>query len=151
YIESIQSVHDKVNFGTLMHRLFSKIENPDEIDFVIHEMVFAGLISEEEMPEIKTKVSEVLKNPVVAAWFSAEYEAITEAGILTKAGATRIPDRIIIKDNKATVIDFKFGKPEPEHTLQVLEYMQLTRELGYESVSGILYYAETDSVVEVHD
>ena len=63
------------------------------------------------------------------------------------------PDRVVIApDGSASVIDYKFGRPEKEHLRQVRTYMDLYRAMGHPSVSGTLWYIREDgedSFVEV--
>ena len=50
---------------------------------------------------------------------------------------------------RITVIDYKFGKENPEYHKQVRGYMDLFRKMGYSDVSGAIWYVYTDKVVEV--
>ena len=55
-----------------------------------------------------------------------------------------------MKDGKETVVvDFKFGKPKEEHQEQVRGYMDLLREMGYQNITGYLWYVYPNKVVEV--
>jgi ATP-dependent exoDNAse (exonuclease V) beta subunit len=64
----------------------------------------------------------------------------TEIEILLPDGKTIRPDRLILEEGRATVIDFKTGKPAESHKKQIRMYEEKIRELGYEKVSGVLLY-----------
>ena len=76
------------------------------------------------------------------------YESILKNGLRRSFGANEITEsnpldweRLrILKDGEVIVVDFKFGKPYPEYNIQVKEYMDLLHGMGYEQVSGYLWY-----------
>ena len=55
----------------------------------------------------------------------------------------------MMKDGKVVVVDFKFGKPNPEYNEQVEKYMELLHDMGYEQVSGYLWYVFYNQVEEI--
>ena len=59
------------------------------------------------------------------------------------------PDRVMRDENETIVVDFKFGKPKEEHQEQVRGYMNLLREMGYQNITGYLWYVYPNKVVEV--
>ena len=46
------------------------------------------------------------------------------------------PDRVIVKDNIAMVIDFKTGRREKIHEEQVSQYVDILRKMNYKKVEG---------------
>jgi RecB family endonuclease NucS len=53
------------------------------------------------------------------------------------------------KDDEVVVVDFKFGKPNPEYNEQVERYMKLLREMGYKQVRGYLWYVYRNTLGEI--
>ena len=55
---------------------------------------------------------------------------------------TRRPDRVMMKDGRMVVVDFKFGKPSKKYNRQVKDYMQLLTRMGYDpkQMEGYLWY-----------
>ena len=51
--------------------------------------------------------------------------------------------------NKMVVVDFKFGKPKDEYRQQVAEYMALIKSMGYNNVSGYLWYVYPNKIEEI--
>ena len=52
------------------------------------------------------------------------------------------PDRVMINDNHAIVIDYKFGHEQPKsHLEQVRDYMTLLQQMGYSTEGHIIYNA----------
>ncbi len=74
-------------------------------------------------------------------------EVITEAGILLPDGKTKRPDRVIIKDGKATVIDFKFGDENPHYIDQVNQYRELLINMGYKNTEAFIWYVDKNIII----
>lgn len=59
---------------------------------------------------------------------------------MTKDGLYR-PDKVLIKDGKAVVIDYKFGAHnDGKYRKQVRQYLNLLEKMGYESPTGYIWY-----------
>ena len=56
----------------------------------------------------------------------------------------------MIKDEQVIVVDFKFGKPNPEYNKQVQKYMELLHDMGYEQISGYLWYVFDNKLEEIN-
>ena len=61
-----------------------------------------------------------------------------------------IPDRVVIKNNQATVIDYKSGAQEEKHKKQINTYADLLLKMGYKDVKKYLLYTTDLAVVEVN-
>ena len=63
---------------------------------------------------------------------------------------TRRPDRVMIKGNKAVVVDYKFGSEKSKlHHKQVANYMNLLHQMGYTSIEGYIWYLSMGEIVKV--
>jgi ATP-dependent exoDNAse (exonuclease V) beta subunit len=150
FIKSIQFIEDKVNYGTLMHKILSRIETSADIEEVIEEMRSTGIVDFEEAKNLKTKITKIISRPTVIDWFSNKYKIKKESGILTSKGEIRIPDRILFSESEVIVIDFKFGEIRIEYEDQLLEYMQIVSEIEpTKKVKGFIYYADKAKPVEI--
>jgi len=149
FIESVETVAEKVNYGILMHRIFSEIKTEDDVDSVLQNLYFAGYLTAKEREVLKNKVKNIIARDTVKPWFSESNNIITEQAILTKNGEIRIPDRVILTDDNITVIDFKFGQIRDEYEEQIKEYQSLLAEIYNKPTLGIIYYAESDTMIEV--
>jgi hypothetical protein len=47
------------------------------------------------------------------------------------------------------VVDFKFGRPNPDYHDQVRQYMQLIEAMGHKNVQGFLWYVYSNIIEEV--
>ena len=139
--------------GQIMHNLFSMIRTPKDVASAIARLRMEGIIeSDEHEAKIRKLTDGALKNPKAQEWFSGEWEPYNECDILNrKNGTLKIhrPDRVMVKGNKAIVVDFKFGKHNTDYEDQVREYMHLLGEMGYGEVRGYLWYVFYNELEEI--
>jgi hypothetical protein len=74
---------------------------------------------------------------------------MNEAEILTSEGTAKRPDRVIIRDDKVTVIDFKFGLEKREHLNQIRSYQRLLLDMGYPEVEAFLWYVDSNRIMGI--
>lgn len=142
-----EAVRKKINYGKLMHEVFEGINTPADIPVAVRKLVLEGKITAEESDGIGKRVNEMIKNPLVSEWFADDIKVLTEAGILLPSGLTRRPDRVIFKDGKATIIDFKFGEENPPYAGQIDLYRSLLIDMGYNDIEGFIWYVDKDLIV----
>ena len=138
-----------VNYGKLMHEIFSTIKTKEDIDAAVSNQYFDGKLSTKEQDLLKIKIKSIVENKKVSDWFSNKWIIRNEDAILNSKGERRIPDRVLFSKTQTVVIDFKFGEKHKEHTNQVKEYIDLLKEMKYPDVKGFLFYAEKNLVEEV--
>lgn len=139
--------------GQLLHNLFSVIRTQNDIPSAIERLRFEGIIeSAEQERQIKKLTEWALNHPLVKEWYSGNWELYNECAIIYKEKGelqTRRPDRVMMKDGKVVVVDFKFGKKRTDYNKQVRDYMNLLSDMGYENIRGYLWYVFDNEFVEV--
>ncbi|MBR4967032.1 MAG: UvrD-helicase domain-containing protein [Bacteroidaceae bacterium] len=139
--------------GELMHFVLSNIEKKSDIDKALEKtLVLKGLIAtEEEYNSAKNILMRALDNPKAENWFNGTYKLFNERSILFADGEekSRRPDRVMIKDDTAIVVDYKFAREREEHIEQVRLYMELLRKIGYKDVKGYLWYGYKNEIKEI--
>ena len=142
-----EAIRKKINYGKLMHEVFEGINTSVDIPVAVRKLVLEGKITEEESNGIEKGVDEMIRKPIVSDWFAQDIRVLTEAGILLPSGLTRRPDRVIFKDGKATIIDFKFGEENPHYAGQIDLYRNLLIDMGYNNIEGFIWYVDKDKIV----
>ncbi len=89
----------------------------------------------------------LIASPRVSEWFMPGNEILNEAGILMPSGTTKRPDRVIFRDGKAIIIDFKFGDESARYAEQVNQYRQLMTEMGYSGIEAFIWYVDKNIIV----
>ena len=139
----------RINYGKLMHEVFESIETAADIPATVRRFLIEGKVSEDEANELETKIAFLIAFPPVSEWFQQGNKIMTEAEILIPSGNTRRPDRIIFRDDKTIIVDFKFGEENPHYRHQILNYRKLLNEMGYQNVEGYLWYVDINQIVSV--
>lgn len=138
--------------GELLHLVMSWIERKEDVSAAIERVTIEGLISsEKQFNNIKRLIDNAIANPMAADWFDGTYKLYNECSILTKDDdkKSRRPDRVMIKDKEAVVVDYKFAKENEEYKKQVRKYMSLLTEMGYSKVKGYLWYVYKNKIETV--
>ncbi|MCD8260118.1 MAG: UvrD-helicase domain-containing protein [Bacteroides sp.] len=152
--EEVDSKSERyIKQGRLLHALFSGIKTTHDIEKAINRLVFDGLVESYKQEEQLRKIANfALSHPRVAKWYSGEYKLYNECVILYRDKnelQTRRPDRVMVKDNEIVVVDFKFGKRQPDHVNQISEYMNLLLRMGHPDVKGYIWYVFENKLQQV--
>jgi len=142
------------NFGILMHKTFQNADTETEIHRAVQAMQEDGILSPYDAAILSQRIDHALSNPTVREWFDGSWERICREQeiILPHASTTRRPDRVMIRDNRAIVVDYKFGSQEAEkNRKQLREYIQLLREMGYTVCEGYLWYVKLGEIEKIED
>lgn len=138
-----------VGHGKLMHELLATSTHTDMLTDAVDMFVREGKLPATEATLLTESLSDKLAAEPFKEWFSGSYEIKAEATILTPDGRSYRPDRVMIKDGGAVVLDFKFGHEDASHAVQVRSYAAILTQMGYSPVSGYVWYVERDELQKV--
>lgn len=147
--ESGSPVNEKINYGLLIHEVLSRIKVLAQIPLVLDQQLFEGTINKKERDQLEEKINNLLATGDVRAWFTDGWEVRTEVSVLTTSGKMSRFDRVMIRGNKAVVVDFKLSRKGTGYQKQIKRYVALLREMGYQPVEGYLLYIEEGQVERV--
>ncbi len=137
--------------GIKLHKAFEGANTTDDIYHSIERMCCNSHITPLEAEHLRMKIEEAMQNDTVANWFSGEWEDVKyEAHILSK-GKTLRPDRVMIKDGRAIVVDYKFGeKINKSYNKKIQKYIDLLGDMNiYSAVEGYIWYVRLGIVERV--
>ena len=149
FIKSHDEVAGRINYGKLMHRAFEFIETRDDIKDSVSRLILEGLIPASESEQMAYRLEELISAPAVSDWFKPGNKVIREAEILIPSANIRRPDRVILSEGKAIVIDFKFGNENAHYAEQVGEYCRLLSRMGYKATEGYIWYVDRKKITKV--
>jgi ATP-dependent exoDNAse (exonuclease V) beta subunit len=142
-----------IDRGSLLHTLFSAIRTKADIEPAIEQLVFEGIIGDRDTEEeVRAVATTALAHPQVEEWYSGQWRLFNECAIIyNEDGRTQVrrPDRVMMKDGRVIVVDFKFGKPDKRHETQVQHYMDLLARMGYQDIEGYLWYVIDETIQHV--
>lgn len=140
---------ERRKYGLLLHDLMAGIRSESDAEGVMQSFLFEGRITEQEKLELEQSWQTMLSNPEIKRWFNTDMEVRNESQILTPGGEIYRPDRVMLKEEKAVVLDFKTGAPRDADREQLAEYMQLLKSMGYADIIGSIIYTESAELLEV--
>ena len=141
---------DSRRHGTLVHSILENVNVPSDLRGAIDQAVYSGLVEADEAMELESWLAEAVASVEDRGWFAVTgavhrnersiYDPVS--GELTR------PDRVVVRDGRVEIIDYKTGRHDPAHKRQVAGYMESYRNMGYSEVSGYIWYIGRE-VVEV--
>ena len=149
FSQESQAVRKKINYGKLMHEVFEGINTAADVSTAVKKLVLEGKIADEESADLEKRIKDMIRMPRIAEWFSPDNGILKEAGILLPSGVTRRPDRVIFKQGKTTIIDFKFGEENVHYAQQVDQYRRLLIDMGYSDIEAVIWYVDKNKIVNV--
>jgi len=151
--DAIPSIQLRVN--TAKSDLYTSASEKREIGNQLHDLL-AQLPDMDSWPLLRAKstldlslLDALLAIPKVQSFFNKEQLAFKEVDILCPDGKIIRPDRVNKVDGALQVIDFKTGKPKPEHHDQINRYKQTLVSMGHQVTEGVLIYVESKELVYV--
>lgn len=136
-------------FGIYFHLLMAETKDSEGIKKSLSKLVDSG--------KIESKMSHAIEDAAVAFYRSASNKGIfddlekviDEHPILLPSGKMLRPDKVIVRDQDVIVLDFKTGKKDPEHEVQVWNYKKNLEAIFNKKVVPMLYYTQTDLFIQV--
>ncbi|MDO4929836.1 MAG: UvrD-helicase domain-containing protein [Bacteroidales bacterium] len=143
--------NDYIGQGKVMHHIFSMIRTTADVENALTAVRAKGILTtDKEADDIRKLIEKSFSNPQAADWFSGTWTLHNECNILSRDNAgelvVRRPDRVMMKDGKTVVVDFKFGKAQNKYANQVREYCELLKRMGHTDVEGYLWYVYENKI-----
>lgn len=144
-----------IDRGKLLHTVFAAIATADDVDRAIDRLAFEGVIADSNAEaEIRQLVARAFSLPRIREWYDGSWQLFSERDIIWLQDGrlcNRRPDRVMVRDGRTVVVDFKFGKPRKQYVRQVQGYMRLLQRMGYPpgGIEGYLWYVDQGSIESV--
>ena len=134
--------------GNLIHFIMGLIETEKDIDDALNAALRNGNISTDEIEALKTKIYEIVHHPELLPYYKEGIIVKNEKDIITQDGHFVRPDRVVIKDNKATIIDYKTGKKDSRYKEQLYGYTDALQSIGYSIKDKIIIYVNDEITLD---
>jgi len=142
----------KTHYGNLVHTLLSGIKTFSDTEPVLKEALSEGLIAAEDLGLLREMIQGVLNHPELKLLFTDRSSVKTEPEILLPDGKVYRPDRVVFMDGITVVVEYKTGKKDEKHAIQLETYGKLLKGMGFGEVKKILVYLhEKTEVVILQD
>ncbi|WP_165750300.1 UvrD-helicase domain-containing protein [Cellulophaga sp. Z1A5H] len=134
--------------GNTIHKILSLIETVDDITPCFEMLVKKGSLSTEEVPLLELKVRAIIEHRDLKEFYTKDAIVKNETDIITKNGIILRPDRLVINENKATIIDYKTGARNISYKDQIDTYAYAIEEMGYQINKKIIIYINEEIIPE---
>ena len=133
-----------INQGNVIHYILGAIYTTTDLNRAIQMALQKGLIKEQEVKEIKEIVKKVILHKDLNQFYEKGIEVLNERDLLMADGTIQRPDRVVIKNNHATIIDYKTGEQNPKYHHQLNTYAESFSNMGYIIDHKIIVYINTE-------
>lgn len=131
---------DAIEKGKLYHQLLSRIHYTHDMETVLQEALEHGELNQDEHHQAMQYLGKMLRHPQLEPWFLPPVKTFNERELTDQNGVIYRPDRFVINNGKAAVIDYKTGSPSEDHEKQVRHYASLLQAMGYQIVACLVVY-----------
>lgn len=133
---------EAIKKGNFIHYTMGLIKTEADIDTAIAHMINKGDLESAEGSQIKETVQQIVWHPELKSFFAADITVRNESDIITKNGLILRPDRMVFKNNRVTLIDYKTGKKAPKYYEQLYTYADALKTMGYIVENKVLVYID---------
>jgi ATP-dependent exoDNAse (exonuclease V) beta subunit len=139
---------DAINFGNILHEIMAFINTKDDVNLAIQKATELGLITFSQNAIFKETIDKIVNHEELISFFDADAKVYNEQNIIKKATKNSKPDRVVIKDNMAYLLDYKTGEKHNKHKAQLEEYELALQEMNYTvAKKAIIYIGESIEIV----
>jgi hypothetical protein len=134
--------------GVVLHDILSRIKTTDDLHDSVRKSVMAGDLTEMEAADAEEMLKFKFAEVAGRGWYNGG-EVLNETSLINSDGNIYRPDRVVKKDGKVIVIDYKFGEHDSRYSSQLRRYADIWRRMGYDRVEAYLWYVLSGDIVEV--
>ena len=139
-LEQSKDGDEAKDFGLLIHALFAQIDHAEDVDTVLKDGYHRGDFSKEDMLLYAKMFKKIVEHPKLSTYFSKKYSVLNEQTILLNQAQILRPDRIVINEQEAVVLDYKTGVQKQEHFTQIKGYCEAVNQVTGKATTGYLIY-----------
>ncbi len=138
-----------IEFGNVVHQILSFIEKREDIEVAVQEAVGTGMINEGQREPVSNALYNVIDHPELAGYFNSG-RVLNEQPILNSFGKILVPDRVVLENQNALLLDYKTGTPMIKHKEQVENYKNAIESMGiHVSKMRLVYIGEEVKVINL--
>ncbi|MEN8185668.1 MAG: UvrD-helicase domain-containing protein [Bacteroidota bacterium] len=140
---------DAIEYGNVIHKIMENVFIESDVDKSVDQFITDGILKPEEGKNIGFLLQELVNHPELRDYYRQGLRVYNEREIINEDSHVLIPDRLVFDGSKVTIIDYKTGKQEKKHKLQIDSYANVLQEMDYEINKKILVYINQEiSIIE---
>ena len=135
--------NNAVNFGYAFHEIMARIYVKTDVEEAIQFVHNQGHIRINQLDQLLNLINQLVRHPELEIFFNPNNLQYNERTLLRPDGSPLRPDCFVVLPNNAVaVLDYKTGKPRPEHKDQLLEYASFFEKLGHQVTQKTIVYVD---------
>lgn len=131
---------DAIEFGNILHQILSYIITATDLQFALTKSLDEGLIQHSQKTIFEEKIKQIIYHPELEDFFNPKYSVFTEHNIISPNEINLKPDRLVLNNNEAFLIDYKTGSPEEKHKIQIENYARVIEKMNVKVTKKVLLY-----------
>ncbi len=139
---------EAIVFGNLIHEMMANILSEKDISKTVINFFNKGLIAKTKQKLITEIITNIVNHKDLSDYFAADKVVMNEREILTNDNQILIPDRLVFDGDLVTIIDYKTGKPEEKHNIQINNYALVLQDMHFEINEKLLVYIDKEIKVK---
>ncbi len=141
----------RVGHGRLVHEIFEKIVTSRDIEPALNNLVSEGKITSAELAGMMAHIKGLIEAEPFSDWFGGSWRVLNERDILRGDQRRHRPDRVMLRDGKAVVLDYKTGVKNQKDIRQVKGYLNDLRKMGYPDSKGFIWYLTDNELIDTDE
>ena len=138
-----QDKNNAVDFGYVFHEIMARIYVKTDVEEAVQFAHSQGYIGIDQLNQLQNVIDELVHHTELENFFNPNYTQYNERTLLCPKGSPLRPDCFVLLPNKeVALLDYKTGKPRPEHKDQLLEYASFFEKLGHQITQKTIVYVD---------
>ena len=138
--------------GTKTHAILEKLINYQDIDRIIEKHVKLFWDDEQLKGRIRNIMHKIVNHPEISICYRQPSESVyCEQGLLAPSSSPEeennirlVPDRVVVLQDKVIVLDYKTGKPDDKHHVQLEKYISVVKKIHEKPAEAFLVYIDIE-------
>lgn len=138
-----QDKNNAVDFGYIFHEIMARIYVKTDVEEAVQFAHSQGSIATDQIKQLQNVIDQLVHHKELENFFNTNNTQYNERTLLSPDGSQLRPDCFVVLPNKSVaVLDYKTGKPRPEHKDQLKEYASFFEKLGYQISQKTIVYVD---------
>lgn len=131
---------DAIEFGNIIHQILSYISTKNDLQSALTKSLDEGLIQQSQKSIFEDKIKQIIYHPELEAFFNPNFTLFTEHNIISPNEINLKPDRLVIHNSEAFLIDYKTGAQDEKHKNQIENYVRVIEKMNLKVTKKVLLY-----------
>jgi len=137
-----------IEFGNLIHEMMAKIVTCKDVERIVDQYEQEGVIDKAQAKDINNDINKIVNHTELQKYYSENITIYNEREIVDVDNQIMIPDRLVFRNDKVTIIDYKTGKPSKGYHQQLLRYERVLKSMNFTVDKKLLVYINKEILVE---